>query len=158
MKDVNWKLVIAIISLFALSIISFANWVEISELIMTLLESKYLTFSIWILLILIAFFHFYSHTNSKNLISDKEGLDKPIDYLQFVFTYSAIASSIQALSREVFAHYNFKNLSKCKDFNSIENASFIIVIIVLTFYSYGRIKPVVKDLIYSKKKIKLNKD
>jgi len=154
-KELNWKLIVAIISLFVLSMFSFANWSNVSFFIMKLLESRYLTVGIWILILLIAIFHFYSHTN-KNLISDKEGLDKPIDYVQFVFTYSAIASSIQALSREVFAHYNFKTLSKCKDFNGIENVSFIIVIIVLTFYSYGRIKPIVKDLIYNKKKIRID--
>ena len=157
MKKVDYKVVGVAIVLFIISVFSYTNWNLVSTFLMKFLESKILTFAIWILLIITSIIHYNKNYNEdKNMISDKEGLDKPIDYLLFVFTYGAIGSSIQALAKETFANYNFKELSKCAEFTGFDNASFFIVIIVLIFYSYGKIKPIIQETYIVKSKIRLN--
>ena len=156
MKKIDYKVLIVAIVLFIIAIHSYSNWELTSKHLMSLLSSKALTFGIWIALIITSIIHYNKNYNdTENMISDKEGLEKPIDYLQFVFTYGAIGASIQALAKETFANYNFKELSKCSDFNSLDNVSFLIVIIVLIFYSYGKIKPIIQETYIIKSKIRL---
>ncbi|MFD2916374.1 hypothetical protein [Psychroserpens luteus] len=156
MKKIDYKVVGVAIVLFLISVFSYTNWILVSTFLMKFLESKILTFAIWILLIITSIIHYNKNYNEdNNMISDKEGLDKPIDYLLFIFTYGAIGSSVQALAKETFANYNFKELSKCVEFTGFDNVSFFIVIIVLIFYSYGKIKPIIQETYVVKNKIRL---
>ncbi|MBE7630468.1 hypothetical protein [Tenacibaculum piscium] len=156
MKKIDYKVVGVAIFLLVISIYSYTNWNSVAKFLMTFLESKILTFGIWILLVITSVIHYNkNYDEDENMISDKEGLDKPIDYLLFVLTYGAIGSSVQVLAKETFANYNFKELSKCAEFSGFDNASFFIVIIVLIFYSYGKIKPIIQETYIVKSKIRL---
>jgi hypothetical protein len=146
MNKLNTKLVIVAIGLLVASSFSFSYWTFVSNMIMKILESKFLSFTIWAVIIITTLIHYNkNHGKDKNLISDKEGLEKPIDYIQFIFTYGAIGSSIQVLAKETFANLNFKELAKCSNFSGFDNLSFVIVIIVLIFYSYGKVKPIIEE-------------
>jgi len=90
------------------------------------------------------------------LISDKEGLEKPIDYFQYILTYGSIGTSIQTLSKEVFLKYNFPEKQVCMYLNNFDYSTFVIVIFVLLFYSYGKIKPVIQETFVNKEKIRLD--
>jgi hypothetical protein len=155
MRKIDLKVVLAGIFLILVSTISYFKWRIVSSLIILILSSNILTFFLWIFLVVVSLIHYYRNSNDdKNLISDKEGLEKPIDYVQFIFTYGAICSSIQVLAKETFAHYNFKEQSKCINFTGFDNLSFVIVIIVLIFYSYGKIRPIVQETFMIKNKIR----
>lgn len=155
MKKVDFKVVLAGLFLILISLLSYFKWSYFSNVILCVLNSNILTFIIWVFLTITSVIHFYrNNSEDKNLISDKEGLEKPIDYVQFIFTYGAICSSIQILAKETFVHYNFKELSKCTNFSGFDNISFVIVIIVLIFYSYGKIRPIVQETFMIKNKIR----
>ena len=156
MNKVDLKLVLASIVLLVVALISFLNWSFVSSLIIQFLTSKILTFCIWAILTIVSIIHYFrNHEKDKNLISDKDGLEKPIDYFQFVATFGAIGSSIQILARETFASINFSKLAKCSEFSKVDIFSFFIVIIVLVFYSYNKIKPIFIETFVSKSKIRL---
>jgi len=159
MRNLDFKVIGVAIGLGIIAILSYVFWKPTSEIIMTALESKIMTFCIWLILILTGVIHYYKNNpEEKNLISDKDGLDKPIDYLQFILTFGAIGSSIQILVRETFANYNFPEKSICSNFTGFDNATFVIVIIVLIFYSYGKVKPVIQETYISKEKIRLKEN
>jgi len=159
MKNLDYKVIGVAIGLGIIAILSYVFWKPTSIYIMIILESKILTFFIWLILALTGIIHYYkNNAEDKNLISDKDGLDKPIDYLQFILTFGAIGSSIQILVRETFANYNFPKKSICVNFTGFDNATFVIVIIVLIFYSYGKIKPVIQETYVSKEKVRLKED
>lgn len=156
MKKLDLKVIIVAVFLIILAFTSYLNWELMSKYLMKFIDSKVLTFGIWVTLVVTAVIHYNkNYDDDKNLISDKEGLDRPIDYVLFVFTYGAIGTSIQALAKETFANYNFKELSKCSDFSGFDNLSFVIVIVVLVFYSYGKIKPIIQETYIEKVKIRL---
>lgn len=156
MKKLDYKVIGVAVILGILAIVSYANWELTSGIIMSILESRKLTFLIWLILILTGVIHYYkNYEEDNNLISDKGGLDKPVDYLQFILTFGAIGSSIQILLRETFANYNFPNKSICSELTGFDNATFVIVIIVLIFYSYGKIKPIVQETYISKESVRL---
>lgn len=156
MKKIDYKVVIVAIALLIIALYSYSNWELFSKHLMSLLGSKALTFGICIILIITSIIHYNKNYNDEeNMISDKKGLEKPIDYLQFVCTYGAIGKSIQSLAKETFANYYFKELSKCSDFNVFDYVSFLMVIIVLIFYSYGKIKPIIQETYVIKSKIGL---
>ncbi len=156
MKNLDYKVIGVAIVLGVLAIVSYVYWKPTSEILMIILESRILTFCIWLTLVLTGIIHYYKNNEEdKNLISDKDGLDKPIDYLQFILTFGAIGSSIQILLRETFANYNFPNKSICNELTGFDNATFVIAIIVLIFYSYGKIKPIVQETYISKESVRL---
>lgn len=157
MNKIDIKVVIIAIILVFISAGSFQKWNLISPVIMTFLESKWLTFGIWIILLVTLFIHYQKNNTAKtNLISDKEGLEKPFDYILFFFTYGAIGLSVQTLAKKTFAYYNFPNLSKCSEFTGFDNVSFVAVIIVLTIFCYEKIKPIFQETYTKKSKIKLS--
>lgn len=159
MKKLDYKVIGVAIVLGILAIASYVNWEQTSKILMRILESRVLTFSIWLILILTGIIHYYkNYEEDNNLISDKDGLDKPVDYLQFIFTFGAISTSIQILLRETFANYNFPHKSICSELTGFDNATFVIVIIVLIFYSYAKIKPIVQETYISKESVRIKKD
>ncbi len=154
MKKLDFKVIFVALILFIIAIISLVYWELVSKFIMNILKSKSVTIGGWILLTITAFIHYHKNKyDDKNFISEKEGLDKPIDYLQFVLTFGAIGTSVQVLSREVFAFYNFPELCNTNRFLGFDIVSFLIVIVVLTFHSYGKIKPVLQETYIEKNKI-----
>ena len=159
MKKLDYKVIGVAVVLGILAIVSYVNWEQTSESLMSILESRVLTFSIWLILILTGIIHYHkNYEEDNNLISDKDGLDKPVDYLQFILTFGAIGSSIQILLRETFANYNFPSKSICSELTGFDNATFVIVIVVLIFYSYGKIKPVIQETYISKESVRLKSD
>ena len=158
MKKLDLKVIIVAVLLVILAFTSYLNWELMSIYLMKFIGSRILTFGIWASLVITAGIHYNkNYDDDKNMISDKEGLDRPIDYVLFVFTYGAIGTSIQALAKETFANYNFKELSKCSDFSGFDNLSFVIVIVVLVFYSYGKIKPIIQETYIEKVKVRPKK-
>ena len=159
MKKLDLKVIGVAIVLAILAITSYIYWEPTSEMLMKILESRILTFLIWLVLTLTGIIHYNrNNEDDKNLISDKDGLDKPVDYLQFILTFGAIGSSVQILLRETFANYNFPEKTFCKELTGFDNITFVIVIIVLIFYSYGKIKPVVQETYISKEKVRLKEN
>lgn len=159
MKNLDLKVVGVAIVLGVLAIISYLNWEMTAAILMSILESRELTFAIWLSLILTGIIHYNkNYEQDKNLISDKDGLDKPVDYLQFIVTFGAIGSSIQILLRETFANYNFPSKSICSQLTGFDNITFIIVITVLIFYSYGKIKPIVQETYITKESVQLKEN
>ena len=149
------KVIIVATLLLILALVSFFYWTTIALYILKILESKFLTFLIWVGLIITLIIHYNkNYDDDKNLISDKEGLEKPIDYVLFIMTYGAIGTSIQVLSKITFININFQSLSRCPDFTGFDNFSFIVVIIVLVFYSYIKIKPIIRETYINKEKIR----
>lgn len=157
MKKIDYKISSIAIMLIVIAIVSYTNWETVSKIILTILESRELTFIIWSFLITIGIIHYVkNHSENKNLISDKEGLEKPIDYFQYILTYGSIGTSIQILSKEVFLKYNFPEKQVCMYLNNFDYSTFVIVIFVLLFYSYGKIKPVIQETFVNKEKIRLD--
>lgn len=157
MKKIDYKISSIAIMLIVIAIVSYTNWETVSKIILTILESRELTFIIWSVLITIGIIHYVkNHSDNKNLISDKEGLEKPIDYLQYIFTYGSIGTSIQILAKEVFLKYNFPEKQVCMYLNNFDYSTFVIVIFVLLFYSYGKVKPVIQETFVNKEKIRLD--
>lgn len=155
MKRLDFKLIGVALFLVVLAFVSYVNWDIMSHYLMKFLESKIFTFGIWVLIVVTSIIHYNKNCDEdENLISDKEGLDRPIDYILFIFTYGAIGTSVQALAKETFANYNFKELSKCSNFSGFDNISFVIVIVVLVFYSYGKIKPIIQETYIEKVKVR----
>lgn len=155
MKNLDYKVIGVALFLAVIAILSYYYWTPTSDFIMRTLESRILTFLIWLILAVTSIIHFYKNKqDNKNLISDNEGLDKPINYLQFIFTFGAIGTSIQVLSRETFANYNFLEKARCSDYSGFDNIAFIIVIAVLISYSYAKIKPVVQETYIVKRKVR----
>lgn len=149
------KIIIVAVLLLILSLLSFLYWDKIAIYILHFLESQILTFLIWIGLIITLLIHYHkNYDDDENLISDKDGLDKPIDYALFIMTYGAIGTSVQVLSKITFININFKELTKCPDFTNFDNISFIVVIIVLIFLTYSRVKPIIRETYINKKKVR----
>lgn len=148
------KVIGVAILLGIIATISISNWEHTSKGIFTVLSSDIITTSIWISLVIFLIIHYVrNHNTEENVISEKEGLEKPIDYLQFLFTYGAIGLTLQTTSRELFAQLNFEELSKCQEMSGFDCFGFLAVIIVLSSYSYNKIKPVVLEAIKPKEKI-----
>jgi hypothetical protein len=158
MKKLDIKVIIVTVFLLIIALISFKYWEYVSKFLMNVLNSKYMTVGGWVLLMITAFIHYYKNKDErKNVISDKEGLDKPIDYFMFFFTFGAIGTSIQVLAREVFAYYSFPDQCRIDSLKRFDIVSFIIVIIVLVFYCYNKIKPVLQETYIKKNKIQTQK-
>ncbi|MCT4636576.1 MAG: hypothetical protein N4A72_02615 [Bacteroidales bacterium] len=154
MKKLDLKVVFVAIFLFSVAITSLKYWEVVSGYLFDTLNSKTLTFVIWVILIITAVIHYQKNKDDdQNLISDKDDLDKPIDYVQFVSTFGAIGTSVQVLSREVFTFFTFPDLCKTASFKGFDILSFVIVIIVLTLYCYGKVKPVLQETYIEKSKI-----
>lgn len=158
MKSLDVKTIGVAIVLLFVALVSYIFWGDISPWILTILNTPILTFIIWLVLGVLLFSHFRKNKTIKNgLISDKDGLEKPFDYIQSWFTYGVIGTSIQTLSREVFARLNFPELSGCLGFSDFDSLSFGGVIIVLAIYLYAKIQPIVEeDFFIHKNKIKPN--
>lgn len=146
-KKFDWKTFGVAIFLITLSLISFFQWTKVSVWLFDLLKSELLTFVIWIILIVILLIHYWKNkAKESNGISEKEGLEKPIDYLQFLFTFGAIGLTLQTIAKELFAHYNFSEFSKCIGLDGFDCFGFFAVIVVLIFYSYSNLQPIILDV------------
>lgn len=157
MKKLDFKLSSVAIVLIVLALVSYVYWKYVSVFILSILESESVTFILWLLLIITAIIHYYkNHSDNKNLISDNEGLEKPLDYGQFVFTYGSIITSIKILAKEIFTKYYFPDIKSCMIMNDFNYTTFILVVIVLSSYSYSKIKPVFQETYIKKEKIKIN--
>ena len=154
-NNIDRPILIATGIILLLTFASFSFWTEVSMIIMNVLNSHLLTVILFILVAVITFFHYQKYNHEKNdKISSKDGLEKPIDYLQFLFTHAGILISVQALTRETFAHFNFPELSQCEKFSSFDSFGFIAAIVVLTIYSYAKIQPVIQDTYINKVHVK----
>ena len=152
-KNVDFKVVGVIIILIAVIVISRNNWEFVSEQIFRILKSRTLTTVIWGFIILFSVIHYYKNHTKGNTITEKTGLEKPIDYIQFAFTFSVIGMTIQTTARELFAQLNFAELSKCSDFDNYDCFGFFTVIVVLVVYTYGKVKPVIIETIQPKENV-----
>ncbi|MBE7671568.1 hypothetical protein F7649_10635 [Tenacibaculum piscium] len=77
MKKIDYKVVGVAIFLLVISIYSYTNWNSVAKFLMTFLESKILTFGIWILLVITSVIH-YNKNYDENIISDKEDLERVV--------------------------------------------------------------------------------
>lgn len=149
-KDIDFKTLWVIIILLVVIGISSLNWEYVSKLIFKVLDSRALTSIIWIFIILFSSVHYYKNHTKGNTITDKTGLEKPIDYIQFAFTFSAIGMTIQTTARELFAQMNFSSNAKCSELDGYDCFGFFAVIIILVVYSYDKVKPVILETLQPK--------
>jgi hypothetical protein len=154
MKNLDTKFIIIAVILIGLSIVLFRFWNTIAPSIMRILNSDLLTFGIWSLLVVTSWMHYHRNKEiEQNPISDKKGLERPIDYISFITTIGAIGTTIQVLGKELFAYYNFPSMCKTTNFNGLDMVSFGIAIAVLILYSYGKMIPVIEETYTKRNKI-----
>jgi uncharacterized membrane protein len=146
MNNLNWKLIIAALLLFISAIAAYYNWDFMKLLIAGFLKSPLLTLGIWALIVIVSIIHYINnHSQELNSINDKEGLERPLDYLQFIGTYATILTSAQTFGREFFFQWNFPNETNCKNFSEFDKICMISCVFVLIYYSFLKIKPVVGE-------------
>ena len=146
MAKLDFKVIAVAIALLTLAGISYFNWDSFSLEILRFLDSNGLTFGIWAFLIITVIIHYQkSDKSNENRLSDKDGLEKPIDYALFVGTYGAIGTSIKTVGRELFARINVPDESLCKGFSNFDSVSFGAIVILLSIYFYHKVKPVVQE-------------
>ncbi len=157
MKRININLIVVALLLFLVSIVAYVFWNTIKYLICNILESGVMTAIIWILLFVIAIIHYFNNNiEDKNLINDREGLEKPFDYLQFVGTYGVILTSAQRLGKEFFLQWNFPDVTSCKNFTNIDNISLLCCVFVLVHYSFIKVSPIAIEAFTKKSPIQRN--
>lgn len=157
MENIDLKVVGVVVLLSIIAVISLSNWEQTSLFIFSILSSEKITTGIWGGLLIFLIIHYFRNRNTDdNIISEKEGLEKPIDYLQFLFTYGAIGLTLQTTTKELFAQLNFTELSKCRDLSNFDCFGFLAVIIVLSYYSYNKVEPVVMEALALRPKEKIN--
>ena len=158
-QKLDFKLIFVAIGLLILAYVSFNYWRFCAPVIFDLLDSRLLTFGIWTFLGVTLFIHYQlNHSTNENQVSDKDGLERPVDYLQYGATYGAIGTSIQVISREVFANYNFPELSKCSELEWFDGVSFLAALIILSLYCYVKLKPIIQETFLIKSKVETDGD
>lgn len=146
MRNINLRLIYVALLLLLLFFSAFFAWEYVKFFIVLFLKSPILTVSIWFFLTIIAIVHYINNINKEpNSINDKEGLEKPMDYLQFVGTYATILSSAQTFAKEFFMQWNFPNETNCKNFNDFDKICIISCVFVLVYYSFIKIAPICSE-------------
>ena len=153
MKNLKRGPSLAGILLTLIASLAFYNWEWLSNTIMVGLKSSWLTFGFLTFLIVPTVIHFFRFNHSsEDTISNKSVFERPLDYLQFLVTYGAILLSIQAIARELFAYLNFPAEARCLDISVYDGFGFGATLIVLTTYSYAKVKPVFQQTFASERK------
>ena len=150
-EKLNWRLIFVAIMLMALSLGAYYYWGVIKYWISSTLKSEILTVIIWIFLTTVLAIHFYIYRASNvNVISDKDGLEKPLDYLQFTGTYGVILTFAKTFSCEFFLQWNFPGESQCSNLGFFDKICMISCVFVLINYSFYKIWPVLEDIFIKK--------
>lgn len=157
MNNLNWKLIIVALLLFSSAVTAYYSWDVLKFGIAILLKSPILTLAIWASISIIAIMHYFNnHTEEPNSINDKEGLEKPMNYFQFIGTYATILTSAQTFSKEFFLQWNFPNETNCKNFTEFDRICIVSCIFVLMYYSFVKIRPVFEEAFKKKAKVRMN--
>lgn len=134
---------------------SYFYWDSMKYGILVGFQAKVTTFFLWAFVTIISILHYLNNINeSTTAVNDKgSALEKPLDYLQFVGTYTTILSAAQTLGREFLLLTNFPEQSNCKNFNDFDKICFVSCVIVLISYAYVKMKPVVFEAFVKKQQV-----
>lgn len=150
-EKLNLKLIFVTLLLLVSALAAYYYWTIMKEWILGTLKSEVLTFLIWAFLVVICLIHFVIYrSDESNVISDKDGLEKPLDYFQFVGTYGVILTFAKTFGCEFFVQWNFPEASNCNNFNKFDQICMISCVVLLINYSAHKIYPVLEDIFVKK--------
>ena len=150
-ERLNLKLIFVTLLLLVSALVAYYYWVILREWILGTLKSDLLTFLIWTFLVVISLVHFFIYNEKKsNAISDKDGLEKPLDYFQFIGTYGVILTFAKTFGCEFFVQWNFPEMSQCDNFNKFDQICMVSCVFLLINYSLQKIYPVLEDIFIKK--------